>query len=72
MKTPSATSPCSAATRAAAGSPAPNGGNILCASFDAGWLWYIPLRDDLTSVGAMIAPEHYPAVQNDPRTACRT
>ncbi|MEV5840677.1 tryptophan 7-halogenase [Streptomyces sp. NPDC051985] len=49
--------------------PAPNNGNIFCAAFDAGWLWYIPLRDDLTSVGAVIAPEHYPAVQNDPRAA---
>ncbi|ONK09690.1 tryptophan 7-halogenase [Streptomyces sp. MP131-18] len=49
--------------------PAPNSGNIFCAAFDAGWLWYIPLRDDLTSVGAVIAPEHVPAVQRDPRAA---
>ncbi|MFF5139475.1 tryptophan 7-halogenase [Streptomyces sp. NPDC013157] len=49
--------------------PAPNDGNIFCAAFDAGWLWYIPLRDDLTSVGAVISPEHYAAVQNDPRAA---
>ncbi|WP_049564044.1 tryptophan 7-halogenase [Streptomyces sp. SBT349] len=51
--------------------PEPNSGNIFCAAFDAGWLWYIPLRDDLTSVGAVIAPEHTPAVQRDPRAAWR-
>lgn len=51
--------------------PAPNSGNIFCAAFDAGWLWYIPLRDNLTSVGAVIAPEHNPAVQRDPRAAWR-
>ncbi|MGW1362089.1 tryptophan 7-halogenase [Streptomyces chartreusis] len=49
--------------------PEPNSGNIFCAAFDAGWLWYIPLRDDLTSVGAVISPEHYAAVQHDPRAA---
>ncbi|MEU8690182.1 tryptophan 7-halogenase [Streptomyces sp. NPDC048665] len=49
--------------------PEPDSGNIFCAAFDAGWLWYIPLRDDLTSVGAVIAPEHLAAVQGDPRGA---
>lgn len=49
--------------------PEPADGNIFCAAIDVGWLWYIPLRDDLTSVGAVIAPEHYAAVQRDPRTA---
>jgi halogenation protein CepH len=51
--------------------PEPNSGNIFCAAFDAGWLWYIPLRDDLTSVGAVISPEHAPAVQRDARAAWR-
>lgn len=51
--------------------PEPNRGNIFCAAFDAGWLWYIPLRDDLTSVGAVISPEHTPAVQRDARAAWR-
>jgi halogenation protein CepH len=51
--------------------PEPNSGNIFCAAFDAGWLWYIPLRDDLTSVGAVISPEHTPAVQRDARAAWR-
>jgi halogenation protein CepH len=49
--------------------PEPNSGNIFCAAFDAGWLWYIPLRDNLTSVGAVISPEYNPAVQRDPRAA---
>lgn len=49
--------------------PEPNSGNIFCAAFDAGWLWYIPLRDNLTSVGAVISPEHMPAVQRDRRAA---
>ncbi|MGV9882082.1 tryptophan 7-halogenase [Streptomyces sp. NPDC003006] len=46
--------------------PPPNRGNILCAAFDAGWLWYIPLSDRLTSVGAVIRREHAARVQGDP------
>ncbi|KAA9159084.1 tryptophan 7-halogenase [Amycolatopsis acidicola] len=34
--------------------PGPDAGNILCAAFDEGWLWYIPLSDTLTSVGAVV------------------
>ncbi|MFW0785674.1 tryptophan 7-halogenase [Gordonia sp. CPCC 206044] len=37
--------------------PAPDSGNILCAAFDEGWIWYIPLTDELTSVGAVISKE---------------
>ncbi|HVE85652.1 MAG TPA: tryptophan 7-halogenase [Myxococcales bacterium] len=37
--------------------PAPNSGNILCAAFDEGWFWYIPLSDRLTSVGAVVSKE---------------
>lgn len=51
--------------------PEPNSGNIFCAAFDAGWLWYIPLRDDLTSVGAVISPEHWSAVRQGPRDTWR-
>jgi len=51
--------------------PEPHAGNIFCAAFDAGWIWHIPLRDDLTSVGAVIGPEHRAAVQRDPRAAWR-
>ncbi|TDD77937.1 tryptophan 7-halogenase [Actinomadura rubrisoli] len=35
--------------------PGPDSGNILCAAFDEGWIWYIPLSDTLTSVGAVIS-----------------
>jgi halogenation protein CepH len=38
--------------------PEPNAGNILCEAFDQGWFWYIPLRPDLTSVGAVVGREH--------------
>ncbi|MEU9455873.1 tryptophan 7-halogenase [Streptomyces sp. NPDC048277] len=51
--------------------PAPNDGNIFCAAFDEGWLWYIPLRDDLTSVGAVVSRENAAEIQRDPVTAWR-
>ncbi|MBR8638225.1 tryptophan 7-halogenase [Streptomyces tuirus] len=51
--------------------PAPNAGNIFCAAFEEGWIWYIPLRDDLTSVGAVVARENAEAIQRDPVTAWR-
>ncbi|MFH8409063.1 tryptophan 7-halogenase [Streptomyces sp. NPDC018019] len=49
--------------------PAPNQGNILCAAFDAGWFWYIPLSDRLTSVGAVVHRDHADQVQGDPEKA---
>lgn len=49
--------------------PAPNDGNILCVTVDEGWLWYIPLRDDLTSVGAVLSPDSSRAVQHDSEAA---
>ncbi|MFJ6611201.1 tryptophan 7-halogenase [Streptomyces sp. NPDC091289] len=45
--------------------PAPNSGNILCAAFDAGWFWYIPLTDQLTSVGVVLRRESLDRVQGD-------
>ncbi|GIM89166.1 FAD-dependent oxidoreductase [Paractinoplanes toevensis] len=45
--------------------PAPDSGNILCAAFDEGWMWYIPLSDTLTSVGAVISREHAAKLQGD-------
>jgi halogenation protein CepH len=47
--------------------PKPHDGNIFCAAVERGWLWYIPLRDDLTSVGAVVSPDHTGAVQQDPQ-----
>jgi halogenation protein CepH len=35
--------------------PPPNEGNILCAAFEGGWFWYIPLSQELTSVGAVVS-----------------
>jgi halogenation protein CepH len=51
--------------------PKPNDGNIFCAATEHGWLWYIPLRDDLTSVGAVVGPEHTAAIQADPHDMWR-
>lgn len=51
--------------------PAPDSGNILCAAFDEGWLWYIPLTDDLTSVGAVIAKQHAAQIKGDKEAALR-
>ncbi|MFF1413405.1 tryptophan 7-halogenase [Streptomyces sp. NPDC058289] len=49
--------------------PAPNSGNILCAAFDDGWFWYIPLTDELTSVGAVLRREALERVQGDKEKA---
>jgi halogenation protein CepH len=49
--------------------PEPNSGNILCAAFDSGWFWYIPLSPTLTSVGAVVRRELADKVQGDPEEA---
>jgi halogenation protein CepH len=49
--------------------PRPNSGNILCAAFDSGWFWYIPLSETLTSVGAVVRRELASKVQGDPEQA---
>ncbi|MFB6373358.1 MAG: tryptophan 7-halogenase [Bradymonadaceae bacterium] len=33
--------------------PEPDTGNMLSVAFDEGWVWYLPLRDGMTSVGAV-------------------
>lgn len=33
-------------------------GNISIYWFDHGWMWFIPLRDDLTSIGAVCHPDY--------------
>ncbi|MFH8983980.1 tryptophan 7-halogenase [Streptomyces varsoviensis] len=45
--------------------PEPNSGNILCAAFESGWFWYIPLTDQLTSVGAVLHRDALERVQGD-------
>jgi len=49
--------------------PEPNSGNILSAAFDDGWFWYIPLRPDLTSVGAVVHHDAAHKIQGDPERA---
>ncbi|GAA3728691.1 tryptophan 7-halogenase [Salinactinospora qingdaonensis] len=51
--------------------PGPDAGNILCAAFDEGWLWYIPLSDTLTSVGAVLTPDQIGRIQADREAALR-
>ncbi|MEO5876788.1 MAG: tryptophan 7-halogenase [Streptosporangiaceae bacterium] len=45
--------------------PGADSGNILCAAFDEGWMWYIPLSDTLTSVGAVISSTRAQEIQGD-------
>jgi halogenation protein CepH len=45
--------------------PAPIEGNILAVAFSSGWFWYIPLSDELTSVGAVLMPEALDRIQGD-------
>jgi FAD-dependent halogenase len=52
--------------------PPPNSGNILSAAFDSGWFWYIPLRQTLTSVGAVVRRELASKIQGDPEEALQT
>ncbi|WP_306362756.1 tryptophan 7-halogenase [Nocardia sp. CC227C] len=49
--------------------PAPNSGNILSASFPSGWIWYIPLARDLTSVGVVVRSDHVHRLHGDKRAA---
>lgn len=50
---------------------APTQGNILAVAFSSGWFWYIPLSDDLTSVGAVLLPEALDRVKGDKERALR-
>jgi FAD-dependent halogenase len=49
--------------------PPPNSGNILCAAFDDGWFWYIPLTSELTSVGVVVHNDAAEKIQGDPDLA---
>lgn len=50
----------------------PNDGNILCAAFDKGWFWFIPLSEGLTSVGAVVSKAHVPELKDDYEGAMRS
>ncbi|MFC7546841.1 tryptophan 7-halogenase [Plantactinospora sp. GCM10030261] len=45
--------------------PEPYSGNVLTAAFTSGWFWYIPLRPNLTSVGAVVSREMADKVRGD-------
>ncbi|HVT71245.1 MAG TPA: tryptophan 7-halogenase, partial [Trebonia sp.] len=45
--------------------PAPTSGNILAVAFNSGWFWYIPLSDELTSVGAVLHREALDSIKGD-------
>jgi len=51
--------------------PEPNRGNILCEAFNEGWFWFIPLSDQLTSVGAVVGKEHAGVIGQDPDLAMK-
>src|SRR5690606_27834498 len=39
--------------------PGEDAGNITIYRLPRGWMWMIPLRDDVMSVGAVCDPEHF-------------
>ena len=41
------------------------GGNIIISWFEHGWFWFIPLKDGITSVGAVVWP-YYMKARNKP------
>jgi Dehydrogenases (flavoproteins) len=45
-----------------------NEGNITIVWFEHGWLWFIPLRDGTTSVGAVCWPAYMKSRTTDPTT----
>ncbi len=48
--------------------PGRDEGNISIFWFDHGWLWFIPLRDGLTSIGAVCWPYYMNSRRTDPET----
>ena len=49
--------------------PAPTQGNILAVAFNSGWFWYIPLSDELTSVGVVLHPDALKRIEGDRASA---
>jgi halogenation protein CepH len=52
--------------------PGDKAGNLLCTAIDDGWIWFIPLSDTLTSVGAVVDRKRADLLQQDHETAMRT
>ena len=48
--------------------PGRDEGNISIFWFDQGWFWFIPLRDGITSVGAVCWPQYLKSRRTDPTT----
>ncbi len=46
-------------------------GNVLLEAFDQGWAWYIPLNDELTSVGVVLHHPHTQRLGGDREAAFR-
>jgi len=46
-------------------------GNISILWFEHGWFWFIPLRDGITSVGAVCTPQYMKTRRTDPATFLR-
>lgn len=42
-------------------------GNTFLSTFDQGWWWFIPLQNEITSIGAIVDRENYDAVQQQGR-----
>jgi halogenation protein CepH len=51
--------------------PPPYSGTTLSAAFKEGWFWYIPLSNQLTSVGAVVARECIDKVKADPQATMK-
>jgi halogenation protein CepH len=49
--------------------PAPNDGNALSVAMPHGWLWYLPISAEMTSVGAVVAREHAGSIGADKEKA---
>ena len=49
--------------------PAPTQGNILAVAFNSGWFWYIPLSDELTSVGVVLHPDALKRIEGNRESA---
>jgi 2-polyprenyl-6-methoxyphenol hydroxylase-like FAD-dependent oxidoreductase len=46
--------------------PGRDAGNISIFWFEHGWFWFIPLRDEITSVGAVCWPQYLKSRRTDP------
>ncbi len=51
--------------------PAPDEGNVFFEAFEGGWIWYIPLSAELTSVGVLVSPERSECLKGDHAAALR-